>query len=152
MDDTVKLAKELARIARENELAEIDYRNGGQRIRLVLEVPAAPVAWAPGPLPALAEASAPAAAAAPPVPEGPKGQVISSPLAGVFYRAPRPGAPPFVEQGQQVSPGQTLCIIEAMKLMNEIGAEQPCTILKILVENAQVVESGQALFEIAPLG
>jgi len=150
MDDAVKLARDLARIARENELAEIEYRNAGQRIRLVLEAPVEPVAWAPGPL--APEAPPPAQAVPPPGPAAPQGQVISSPLAGVFYRAPRPGAPPFVEQGQQVSPGQTLCIIEAMKLMNEIGAEQPCTILKILVENAQVVESGQALFEIAPLG
>lgn len=152
MDDTVKLTRELARIARENELAEIEYRNEGQRIRLVLEAPAPTAAWPAGVMPTLAAAPAPAAAAAPPVPEGPQGVVIKSPLAGVFYRAPRPGSPPFVEQGQQVSPGQTLCIIEAMKLMNEIGAEQTCTILKILVENAQVVESGQALFEIAPLG
>jgi acetyl-CoA carboxylase biotin carboxyl carrier protein len=151
MDDSVKLARDLARIARENELAEIEYRSGAQRIRLVLEAPPAPVAWGPGPMPA-AEAAPAVAAPAPAPADGPKGQVISSPLAGVFYRAPRPGAPSFVEQGQQVSPGQTLCIIEAMKLMNEIGAEQPCTILKILVENAQVVESGQALFEIAPLG
>jgi acetyl-CoA carboxylase biotin carboxyl carrier protein len=149
MDDTVKLARDLARIARENELAEIEYRNEGQRIRLVLEAPVAPVNWTPGPMPVEASEAAPAAA---PAPEPPRGQVISSPLAGVFYRAPRPGAPAFVEQGQQVSPGQTLCIIEAMKLMNEIQAEQTCTILKILVENAQVVESGQALFEIAPLG
>ncbi len=152
MDDTVKLARDLARIARENELAEIEYRCDGQRIRLVLEAPVPAVAWPAGAMPGPAAAPPAAATAAPPVPEGPKGQVIKSPLAGVFYRAPRPGSPPFVEQGQQVSPGQALCIIEAMKLMNEIPAEQTCTILKILVENAQVVESGQALFEIAPLG
>ena len=77
--------------------------------------------------------------------------VITSPLVGTFYRAPSPDAPPFVEVGDIVSPGQTLCIIEALKVMNEIESDVRGRIENILVENGEVVEYGQPLFEISPI-
>ncbi|NMA28843.1 MAG: hypothetical protein GX934_13895, partial [Burkholderiales bacterium] len=76
------------------------------------------------------------------------GQVLPSLLAGVFYRASAPGAAPFVQEGDTVACGQTVCIVEAMKQMNEIKAEEPCRILKVLVADAQVVQAGQPLFQI----
>jgi acetyl-CoA carboxylase biotin carboxyl carrier protein len=76
---------------------------------------------------------------------------IESPMVGTFYRASQPGAPPFVEEGDVVAPGQTLCILEAMKLMNEVKAELEAVVRAIHVENAQPVEFGQALFDLEPL-
>ncbi len=84
-------------------------------------------------------------------PSKPNYHVIKSPLVGTFYRAPSPEAPPFVEVGDIVSPGQTLCIIEALKVMNEIESDIRGRIENILVENGEVVEYGQPLFEISPL-
>ena len=101
--------------------------------------PAAPVAAAP-----LAAGSTPAPAAA----EEPTGFVVKSPMVGTFYRAASPGAKAFVEVGQQVKEGDTLCIVEAMKILNEIDAEKSGTITKVLGENGQAVEYGQPLFVI----
>ena len=89
--------------------------------------------------------TAPPAAAPAPAPE-PKGHALKSPMVGTFYRAPSPGAPSFVEVGQAVKEGDTICIIEAMKLMNEIEADASGTVKAILVENGQPVEYGQPLF------
>ena len=156
MLEPVKLARELARIARENQLAEIEYRNETTRLRLIFERETPPLVAMAGT--ATVAAGQPMVIApgngAPPEPEREEkaaGPTVNSPLAGVFYRAPRPGAPPFVEAGATVGVGDTLCIVEAMKLMNEITAEQPMRIRKILVENASVVEAGQALFEYEPI-
>ena len=76
---------------------------------------------------------------------------VEAPMVGTFYRAPQPGAPPFVEEGDAVGPGQTLCILEAMKLMNEVKADLEAVVRTIAVENAQPVEFGQVLFELEPL-
>jgi len=95
-----------------------------------------------GPSAGVAPAAAPAAAAEP------QGHVVKSPMVGTFYRAPSPGAPSFVEVGQAVTKGQTICIIEAMKLLNEIAADATGSIKSILVENGQPVEYGQGLFVI----
>jgi acetyl-CoA carboxylase biotin carboxyl carrier protein len=76
---------------------------------------------------------------------------INSPMVGTFYRAPSPGAKPYVDVGERVQPGQVVCIIEAMKLMNEIESEVGGTIAKVLIENAQPVEFGQALFLVSPI-
>ncbi len=151
MQEPVELARELARIARENQLAEIEYREANTVLRLIFE----PKRRAVQAQTVLAPAATPLVADAVPRPEaepGPsappaRGLTVCSPLAGVFYRAPRPNAPLFAEEGQQVATGQTLCIVEAMKLMNEITSECPMRILRVLAENAQVVEAGQALFE-----
>ena len=77
---------------------------------------------------------------------------VEAPMVGVFYRAPQPGAPPFVEEGDTVTPGQTLCILEAMKLMNEIKADAAGIVRAIHVGNAEPVEFGQLLFELEPVG
>ena len=126
-------------------LAELEVEQAGTRIRVVREhAPAA----APAPRPEVAGAPAPApvvAAAAPShlVP-------VEAPMVGTFYRAPGPDAAPFVLEGDVVKEGQVLCIIEAMKLMNEIEAKAAGRVAKILVENAQPVEYGQPLFLLEP--
>ena len=101
-------------------------------------------------------ASAPVAQPAPvpaPVAEPPSNLVeIKSPMVGTYYRAPAPGSPPFIEVGKTVTPGDVLCIIEAMKLMNEIEAEQAGRISKILVEDGQPIEFGETLFLLDPTG
>jgi acetyl-CoA carboxylase biotin carboxyl carrier protein len=76
---------------------------------------------------------------------------VEAPMVGVFYRAPQPGAPPFVEEGDTVGPGQTLCLLEAMKLMNEIKADAAGVVRRIHVGNAEPVEFGQLLFELEPI-
>lgn len=161
MDKTINTAEELARIGRENDLAEIEYEDGDIRIHLTFESPLT----APSPVldPALLVASlsasggnttaavpstTPAPAGVAPSAAAKAGETINSPLAGVFYRAPRPDANPFVKDGDSVTVGQTLCIVEAMKLMNEITADRACKVTKILVENAEAVEEGQPLFVI----
>lgn len=161
MQEPVELARELARIARENQLAEIEYREENTVLRLIFEPKkklVVPMAAAATVVPAAAPAlSSPPAATegGSPTPAPPAavsvGKTINSPLAGVFYQAPRPGAPPFVQAGQTVNTGETLCIVEAMKLMNEIAAESPLRVLRVLAENASVVEAGQPLFEYEPL-
>ncbi|MBN1206633.1 MAG: acetyl-CoA carboxylase biotin carboxyl carrier protein [Myxococcaceae bacterium] len=100
--------------------------------------------------PAPARPSAPAAAPAPGKPAEKPGHVITSPFVGTFYRTPAPDQPPFVEVGSVVKKGQVLCIVEAMKLMNEIEADHAGRVAEILVENGQPVEFGQALFRIEP--
>ncbi len=154
MKEHLDLARALARVAREEGLAEIDYRNENGRIHLVVDTgEAQPIAIPVQASPTVTSRRSPArpaAAAAEPANENLK--PVVSPLAGVFYRSPSPGAPPFVQMGDHVSVGQTLCIIEAMKLMNEITAEMPGRIAGILVEDAAVVESGQKIFLLEPLG
>jgi len=111
-----------------------------------------PMQMAMSPAPAAAPAPAAPAAAAPAAPEpaAASGHEVTSPIVGSFYRAPSPDADPFVQVGQHVSAGDTLCIVEAMKLMNEIESDMTGTVVKILVENAQPVEYGQPLFVIKP--
>jgi acetyl-CoA carboxylase biotin carboxyl carrier protein len=114
------------------------------RVGEPVAAPAVAVAHAPVASPAMVAAPAPAAAA-----ESTEGLVlVESPMVGTFYRSPKPDAPPFVEVGSRVSKGQTLCIVEAMKLMNEIEAETSGTIVAILAENGQPVQFGQDLFKI----
>ena len=105
----------------------------------------------PLPGPATAPASAPDADADEPAAPADDGALrIEAPMVGTFYRAPQPGAPPFVEEGDAVAPGQTLCILEAMKLMNEVKAEIEGIVRAIHVQNGQPVEFGQALFDLEP--
>ena len=83
--------------------------------------------------------------------EEPRMEAITSPIVGSFYRAPSPDAPPYVEPGTEVKQGQTLCVIEAMKVMNELEADFPCRIVRVLAENQQMVEYGTPLFEVERL-
>src|SRR5438105_863385 len=144
----VRIIKTLVGLMNEHDLSEIDLHEGEHRIRLrrgthkeiVSTVMAPPAAVAP-----------PAADAKPPRPAK-AGTAIKSPTPGTFYASPSPGAPPFVTVGSRVTPETVVCIIEAMKILNEIPAECSGVITKLLVENQKPVEYGQALFEVDPTG
>jgi len=137
---------EIVELAVAHDLAELEVEAGGMRVRVVrrhAEAAARPSAAA-APT-ALAQPS-PAVAA-----EAAAGTItIEAPMVGTFYRSPSPEAPPFVSEGDTIKEGQTLCIIEAMKLMNEIESKLSGRVVKILVENAQPVEFGQPLFLVEP--
>jgi acetyl-CoA carboxylase biotin carboxyl carrier protein len=150
--------KTLIDLVAESGISEIEVTEGEDKVRIVKNTPApAPVAWitpgpavAPAPMPVApsSPAGVPAAAPAAGAADAPKGHVVKSPMVGTFYRSSSPGAKPYVELGQAVKEGETLCIIEAMKLLNEIESEVGGTVLEILVENGQPVEYGQPLFVI----
>lgn len=145
--------KTLIDLVSESGVAELEIREGEDHVRIVNRADAAKAAPATTTVavPAAAPASIPAPAAAPApsttpaAPEAPR-ETINSPMVGTFYRSPSPGAKSFVEVGQHVKAGDTVCIIEAMKLMNEIEAEADGVILEVLVENGSPVEFGQPLF------
>jgi acetyl-CoA carboxylase biotin carboxyl carrier protein len=139
--------KKLIDLVQESGIAELEITEGEEKVKIV-KGGAVSVTPGPAPLPAPA---APEARAAPPAPAtepeaGQEGHVIKAPMVGTFYRSPSPDAKPFVEVGQAVKEGDVVCIIEAMKLMNEIDADAPGVIKAILVENGQPVEYGQPLF------
>jgi len=140
--------KKLIDLVQESGIAELEITEGEEKVKIVkggvVTMTAAPqAAFAP----AAAVASAPAALAAPAEPEpGQDGHVVKAPMVGTFYRSPSPDAKAFVEVGQAVKEGDTICIIEAMKLMNEIEADASGVVKAILVENGQPVEYGQPLF------
>jgi acetyl-CoA carboxylase biotin carboxyl carrier protein len=139
-------------------LDSIEIERGGTRVRLAkTPPPALPAAPPPAATPAPAESTTAAGTSGQPVgapeaaaPQASNLKEISSPMVGTFYRSPAPDAPPYVEKGARVSVGDTLCIIEAMKLMNELECDVAGTIVEILVENAQPVEYGQVLFRVDP--
>lgn len=149
--------KKLIDLVEESGIAEIEVTEGEEKVRITRTVAApapaqtiyatAPMAAPVAPAPAPVAAAPVAAAAAPSAPAARDlSQAQKSPMVGTFYRAPSPSAPPFVEVGATVKAGDTLCIIEAMKLMNEIEAEKSGVIKEILVENGQPVEFGEPLF------
>jgi acetyl-CoA carboxylase biotin carboxyl carrier protein len=146
--------KTLIDLVAESGIAELEVTEGEDKVRIVKQPGAlGPAALANGPsLSAAAAPALPAGAAVgatAPAAEELKGHQVKSPMVGTFYRASGPGADPFVEVGDAIKPGDTLCIIEAMKLLNEIEAEVAGTVKEILVENGQAVEYGQVLFVIA---
>ncbi|OGI46690.1 MAG: acetyl-CoA carboxylase, biotin carboxyl carrier protein [Candidatus Muproteobacteria bacterium RBG_16_65_34] len=145
----IRKVKKLIEMLEESSLAEIEIKEGEESIRIsrtsggaVAAVSAAPVT---GHAPAPVQSPAPADAAKPGLPAG---HVVTSPMVGTFYRTPSPGAKSFVEVGSQVSIGDTLCIIEAMKMMNAIEADKAGIVKAILKENGQPVEFGEPLFVI----
>ena len=148
--------KTLIDLVAESDISELEVTEGESKVRIVKNTtPAAhsQVVMMPSAAVAAPAASAPAAAPAPlaaapaVAPEAaPSGHIVKSPMVGTFYRASAPGAPAFVDIGSTVKEGDTLCIIEAMKLLNEIDADASGTIRQILVENGQAVEFGQPLF------
>ena len=146
--------KTLIDLVSESNVSELEITEAEGTVRIVKAVNN-PVVMAPVSAPvAMVAASAPAAAApvAPPAPEAPPevlGHVAKSPMVGTFYRASSPGAKSFVEVGSVVKEGDAICIIEAMKILNEIEADASGTITQILVENGQAVEFGQPMFVIA---
>jgi acetyl-CoA carboxylase biotin carboxyl carrier protein len=146
--------KRLIRIVEESGIDELEVTRWGRSVRIVKRSPnGAEPPSGPGvhvvPVPdagrAAAPESGPGAAAAP---AGPDVHVVRSPMVGTLYRAPSPEAPPYVEVGSRVRRGQTLCILEAMKLMNEIEAEVDGVVRAVLAENGEPVEYGQPLFEL----
>ena len=140
--------KTLIDLVSESNVSELEITEAEGKVRIVKGGPVQTTAPAAMPLaaaPALAPAGA-AAAPAPAAPEVPKGHTVKSPMVGTFYRSASPGAKPFVEIGAQVKEGDTVCIIEAMKILNEIEADKSGTVTKILCENGQAVEYGQPLF------
>jgi acetyl-CoA carboxylase biotin carboxyl carrier protein len=161
---TVEEIKELIRVVNESGIAELEVQRGENRVRIRRSNPPLPHEIVLAPSPSTAVIAAPQVAAlpqnsavpqvtAPPLPpEPPQVDIellfVKSPIVGTYYDAPAPGAPPFVKVGDHVSPGQVLCIIESMKLMNEIEAEVTGIVVKKLVENGRPVEYGESLFGI----
>ena len=143
--------KTLIELVEGSGIAELEISEGEERVRITRTVAVPQQVYAPPPQPAVAAPAAPqpaAPAAEPAKPAAPEGHVVKSPMVGTFYRSASPGSKPFVDVGQSVNSGDTLCIIEAMKLLNEIDADQAGVIKAILVENGQPVEFGQPLFVI----
>ena len=146
--DIAYLEQLIALLEKSETLGELEVEESGNRVRLAKQ--AAPVqhvmaaqSYAAAPSGAPAPSTAPSAA---PVAAGPVGHEVRSPIVGTFYRAASPDSPPFAEVGQHVDKGQVICIVEAMKLMNEIEADASGTVLKVLVDNAKPVEYNQPLF------
>ncbi len=136
--------KKLIELVQESGIAELEVRDGDESIRVARALPgAAPVVAAPA---ALAETVADGGARET---EAVGGQVVRAPISGTFYRSPAPGEAPFVREGDAVAPGDVLCIIESMKMMNRIEAELTGTVAEILLENGRAMESGTPLFRIA---
>lgn len=140
--------KELISILEGSSLAVLEVASGDNRVRL--EKAVAPVAAAPAAAPVAAPVAAPAAVPAAPAdePSRDSGKTISAPIVGVFYAAPSPDSDPYVSVGKRVKKGDVVCIIEAMKCMNEIQAEEDGEITAVLANNGELVEYGQPLFAI----
>lgn len=141
--------KTLIDLVAESGISELEVTEENDKVRIVNKVQTVSVAApavAAAPVVAAAPAAPAAAEAAPAAEPVVEGKTVTSPMVGTFYRAPNPGAEPFVKVGDHVEAGQTLGIIEAMKLLNEIEAETSGTVKEICVENAQPVEFGQPLF------
>jgi len=148
----IRKIKKLIELLEESNIGELEIKEGEESVRISrfgAAVVAAPLA-APAPVaaPAAAPAAGPAATAAPAAAPAPSGHVVKSPMVGTFYRSGSPGAKPFVEKGQQVKVGDPVCIIEAMKMMNQIEADKAGTIGEILVGDGEAVEFDQPLFTI----
>ena len=143
--------KKLIDLVEESGIAELEITEGEEKVRITRHAAGQNVVYASAPMqhmmaPQMMPAAAAPAVAAPVAPPEPEGHSVKSPMVGTFYRTPSPGAKPFVEVGQSVNAGDTLCIIEAMKLLNEIEADQGGVIKAILIENGQPVEYGEPLF------
>jgi len=154
----VKDLKVLIKMITETDITEFEMDNSDEKIVIrrgskteYVAMPSAPAAYAMPPIAAAPAAVLPSQSPAVSEAAVELGETITSPIVGTFYRAPAPDAAPYVEVGQVVEKGQVLCIVEAMKLMNEIEAEFRCKIVKICKENAQAVEFGDALFAIEKL-
>ncbi len=143
--------KKLIDLVQDSGISELEVTEGEEKVRIVKHgvAPApAPTYMVAPPTAAAAPQAVAAPAAAPAAPAEPTGKIVKAPMVGTFYRAGAPGAAPFVEVGQTVKEGDTLCIIEAMKLMNEIESDASGVVKAILIENGQAVEFGQPMFVI----
>ena len=143
--------KTLIDLVSESNVAELEITEAEGKVRIVKSGGAVVQQYVAAPMQAPvapAPVSAPVAALPSPAAAAPTGHVVKSPMVGTFYRSSSPGAKPFVEVGSQVKEGETLCIIEAMKILNEIEADKTGTVTRVLAENGQAVEYGQPLFVI----
>lgn len=146
--------KTLIDLVSESNVSELEITEADGKVRIVKGAPpvtvvqAAPMPMAPAPAPTAAAAPAAPQAAAPATAPAEVGHTVKSPMVGTFYRSASPGAKPLVEVGSEVKEGEAICIIEAMKIMNEIEADKTGTVTRILCENGQAVEFGQPLFVI----
>lgn len=156
----IRKLKELVRLMTASDLTELDLRDKDEQVTIrraspqvapqVIHAPAV-VHAAPAPVATAPAAAAPAASAAPAKPAADEGLVaIESPMVGTYYASPSPDKPPFVAVGAQVSASSVVCLVEAMKIFNEIKAERSGTVVKVLVQSGQAVEFGQPLFMIKP--
>jgi len=146
--------KTLIDLVSESNVSELEITEAEGKVRIVKATPVA-VTAAPMAAPVvqaapvvLTSAPAPVVSQAPAAPAAPSGHAVKSPMVGTFYRAATPGAKPFVEVGDTIKEGETICIVEAMKILNEIEADKSGTVTQILVDNGQAVEYGQPLFVI----
>jgi acetyl-CoA carboxylase biotin carboxyl carrier protein len=145
----IRKVKKLIELLQESDVVEIEIHEGEESVRVSRAGAIAPAVYAaPAQMMAAPAPGVAAAAAAAPPAEELKGHTVNSPMVGTFYRAPSPGAKPFVEVGQTVAVGDVLCIIEAMKILNQIESDRAGTIKRILVENSDPVEYNQPLFAI----
>lgn len=143
----IRKIKKLIEIVEESDIAELEIKEGEEFVRINRYSSApAPVAYAQAPVQTVQPAQMIASVSAEAVEEKMTGHVVKSPMVGTFYRSASPGAKTFTEVGHSVQVGDTLCIIEAMKILNQIEADKSGTVTKILVENGQPVEYGQPLF------
>jgi acetyl-CoA carboxylase biotin carboxyl carrier protein len=145
--------KTLIDLVSESNVSELEITEAEGKVRIVKSVAGVVQQYVPAPAAQAPAAPAPVVAQmaelpAPSAPAAPTGHVVKSPMVGTFYRSSSPGAKPFVEVGSQVKEGETICIIEAMKILNEIEADKSGTVTRILGENGQAVEYGQPLFVI----
>jgi len=144
----IRKVKKLIELLEESDIAEIEIHEGEESVRIsrtsqiAIPAPVAAPAAAPVAAPAAAPAEISTDSAAPEI----SGHQVKSPMVGTFYRSPSPDAKPFVEEGDQVSAGDTLCIVEAMKILNQIESDKSGTIKKILVENGEPLEFNQPIF------
>ncbi|USD32772.1 MULTISPECIES: acetyl-CoA carboxylase biotin carboxyl carrier protein [Vibrio] len=150
----IRKIKKLIELVEESGIAELEISEGEESVRISrngsaaptpIQYAAAPVAAAPAVAPAAAPAAAPAPAAEAAAPAVPAGHQVLSPMVGTFYRAPSPDSKSFIEVGQSVTAGETLCIVEAMKMMNQIEADKSGVVTAILVDDGQPVEFDQPL-------
>ena len=152
----IRKVKKLIELLEESNICEIEIQEGEESVRIsrsqqgvAAQAPHYPPAWnAPAPAPAQ-QAPAPSAPSEPSAPAQPSGHAVTSPMVGTFYRAPAPGAKAFVEVGQSVKKGETVCIVEAMKMMNQIEADKDGVIEAILVEDGEPVEFDQPMLIIS---
>jgi len=140
--------KELIQLVVESGIAELEIERGGERVRIRRTLESAQTTAAFSAPAAIVETSQPAAAPTPA--PATNEHIVKSPIVGTYYESPKPGDPPFVKVGDSVEPGQVLCIIESMKLMNEIESEVAGTVVAKLMESGRPVEYGEALFAIRP--
>ena len=142
----LRKVKKLIELVEESEIEELEVANGEESVRIVMRRGGTPAVVTTAPAVAAVAAVAPAA---PDPGTSEQGTVISAPMAGTFYRAPHPEAPPFAEEGQVIEAGEVVCIIESMKMMHEIRAAESGTIARVCVENGTPIVTGDALFTLS---